>query len=135
MRSIARRFVPKSDLKRELERLVLESKIQAGVLLSLVGSLSNAALRAAGGSAVLKLEGPLEIVAGTGTFASDGTMHVHLCVADSTGRVQGGHLMPGCTILTTAEVVIGDLSSELHFSRQLDETTGHLEFVVRNLAN
>lgn len=135
MRSIARRFVPKSDLKREFERLVLENKIQAGVLLSLVGSLSNAALRVAGGSTVLKLDGPLEIVSGTGTFATDGTMHVHLSVADATGRVHGGHLMPGCEIFTTAEVIVGDLSTEFHFSRQLDETTGHLEFVVHNAAD
>lgn len=130
MKTIAKRLIAHTDLKAALQNLVVEHKVRAGVLLSIVGSLSACKLRPAGGDATLVIDGPLEIVSGTGTFAIDGTMHVHISVADATGKVRGGHLLSGCLVFTTAEIVIGDLGTEHVFRRLPDEGTGHLEFAV-----
>ena len=51
--------------------------------------------------------GPLEIVSLVGTLSADGC-HLHASVSNGEGRTSGGHLLEGCPIYTTAEVVIGD---------------------------
>jgi len=51
-------------------------------------------------------------------------------VADAQGRVIGGHVMPGCIVRTTAEVVLGLLPG-WEFRRQSDTATGYLELVPR----
>ncbi len=56
--------------------------------------------------------------------------HLHLSVADETGAVVGGHLMDGCEVFTTAEVVIGELPG-VRFRRELDATYGYRELVVQ----
>lgn len=43
--------------------------------------------------------------------------HIHISIADSTGTVKGGHLMAGCIVYTTAEIVLMELE-DLQFSRQ-----------------
>jgi hypothetical protein len=50
-------------------------------------------------------QGAFEIVAVTATLSQDGS-HLHLAVADHQGRTVGGHLAEGCTVRTTAEVVL-----------------------------
>lgn len=35
--------------------------------------------------------------------------HLHLAVSDENGIMCGGHMMPGCTVRTTLELVIGEL--------------------------
>jgi predicted DNA-binding protein with PD1-like motif len=49
--------------------------------------------------------GKFEIVSLTGTL-SVGCHHLHVAIADSTGAVFGGHLLPGCVVRTTAEIVL-----------------------------
>lgn len=130
VKTIAERFLPDSDLRGELERLSAQADLQAGVLLSLVGSLKRARIGAAGGNTIIELEGPLEIVSATGTFAAGIDMNVHICVSDAQGLVKGGHLIGGCTVSTTVEAVIGNLSEQYRFDRVLDKQTGHLELKV-----
>jgi predicted DNA-binding protein with PD1-like motif len=60
-------------------------------------------------------------------------MHIHLSVADGAGTVLGGHLLNGCLVFTTAEIVIGDISSEWHFERKLDDKTSYLELSLEKL--
>ncbi len=45
----------------------------------------------------------------------------------------GGHLLEGCIVYTTVEVVIGEAIG-LKFKREIDETTGHLELLVSKRA-
>lgn len=81
---------------------------------------------------------PFEIVSLTGTLAcvpddgeEDGmrcAKHLHVALADSKGRVIGGHLVQ-LEVETTAEVVLGELE-DVSFSRQLDTATGFPELVV-----
>jgi uncharacterized protein len=98
-------------------------------VLTCVGSLSQARLRLAGGADHATWQGPLEIVALTGTLSQDGS-HLHLAVADQQGRTVGGHLAGGCAVRTTAEVVLA-ADDRLLFGREHDPATGYDELVVR----
>lgn len=131
METIVRRLLPGSDLKRELESMVADSGVQSAVVLSLVGSLSAATLRLAGAAAANCIAGPLEIVAATGTLSQSG-LHIHIAVAGVDGIARGGHLLPGCTVNTTVEAIICDMSDRWHFERIADEATGYKELVARS---
>jgi predicted DNA-binding protein with PD1-like motif len=93
-----------------------------------VGSLSRAALRLAGNGGGTIIEGPLEIVSLSGTLSPHGP-HLHIAIADSIGRVLGGHLLDGCIVLTTAEIVLA-VMPEVRFSRRRDDATGFAELVI-----
>jgi predicted DNA-binding protein with PD1-like motif len=100
-----------------------------------VGSLTRCRLRLAGATAsdqtLHDVEGPLEIVSLTGTIAANGG-HFHIAVADAEGRVVGGHLTPGALVDTTCEVVLACLAADgIEFVREIDETAGFRELVVR----
>jgi predicted DNA-binding protein with PD1-like motif len=127
-----RRLVRGQDLRRELAVMAAECELGAGVIISLVGSLTEARLRMAGGHKVRHFEGPLEIVSATGTIYKEG-MHMHTAVSDSSGTTFGGHLMEGCIVKTTVEIVLQDLSDSWQFSRAHDAATGFSELVAVQL--
>lgn len=118
------------DLKIELENYVKEKGIKAGVIVSCVGCLYEAVIRNAGGKDCIKLSKDLEIVSVTGTFSLDGC-HIHIAVSDEELKTYGGHLKEGCLINTTAEIVILELDDYV-FNREMDETTGYKELVIKN---
>jgi predicted DNA-binding protein with PD1-like motif len=72
---------------------------------------------------------PMEIVSLTGTLSSEG-LHVHISLAGPDGACFGGHLVHGCIVDTTAELVIGELP-EVEFRRLLDHSTGYRELSVQ----
>ena len=80
MRTIALRLHPGADLKAELLALATRERVQAGWVLTCVGSLSRVRLRLAGGAEHGTWQGPFEIVALTGTLSGDGG-HLHLAAA------------------------------------------------------
>lgn len=125
-RLLARRLTGGSDLRFAIENWCKDEHIEAAVPLSLVGSLSVAAIRFAGESEPVVLEGPFEIVASTGTIGLDG-VHIHLSLADSKGTIIGGHLSKGSVINTTVELTAIDFSQAYRFCRVIDPTTGLLE--------
>jgi predicted DNA-binding protein with PD1-like motif len=129
MRTIALRLRPGADLKAELLALAAHERIRAGWMLTCVGSLSRVRLRVAGGAEHATWQGAFEIVALTGTLSQDGG-HLHLAVADHQGRTFGGHLAEGCTVRTTAEVVMA-ADDRVVFAREHDPATGYDELVVR----
>lgn len=122
------RLHPGDDLKQKLQQFVNEKNIAAAVLLSAVGSLDPVHLRYAGKSEGAVLSGPHEICAATGTLGRDG-LHIHLTVSDGEGETSGGHLLDGCIIYTTAEIVLGELP-DMTFERRVDEATGYKELFV-----
>lgn len=124
---ICQRLLPGTDLKLALEAVA--ARLRAGVVVSLVGSLERACLRMAGAEAAIDLAGPCEIVSGTGTLSQDG-VHVHIAVAGKTGTTIGGHLMHGCLVGTTVEMVVADLSADWSFRRSPDGATGCAELRV-----
>jgi predicted DNA-binding protein with PD1-like motif len=129
MRTIALRLRPGADLKAELLALAARERIRAGWMLTCVGSLSRVRRRLAGGTEHATWQGAFEVVALTGTLSQDGG-HLHLAVADQQGRTIGGHLAEGCTVRTTAEVVVAT-GDRLLFAREHDPATGYDELVVR----
>jgi Plants and Prokaryotes Conserved (PCC) domain len=56
--------------------------------------------------------------------------HLYLAVADQQGRTVGGHLAEGCTVRTTAQVILA-ADDRLLFAREHDSATGYDELVVR----
>jgi uncharacterized protein len=129
MRTIAVRLRPAADLKGELLALAARERVQAGWMLTCVGSLSRARLRLFGGAGHATWQGAFEIVALTGTLSQVGG-HLHLAVADHQGRTVGGHPAEGCAVRTTAEVVVA-ADDRLVFAREHDPATGYEELVVR----
>lgn len=125
------------DLRMTLEatfaQLALAHGISAACIVSAVGSLSSAVLRYADQSAGSETGGPLELLMLSGTLSADGA-HLHASVADERGAVRGGHLMRGCLVRTTVEVVIALLPG-WEFRRELDQATGHKELAARRQAD
>ncbi|WP_204138528.1 PPC domain-containing DNA-binding protein [Halomicronema sp. CCY15110] len=120
------------DLKHSLQALTESREIAAGCILTTVGSLQQASLRFAGQDSETILTGRFEIVSLVGTLSRDG-LHLHLAIADSQGQMIGGHVMPGCLIFTTAEIVVGALSG-VTFQRHLDAQTGYRELAIAEVA-
>jgi len=123
------RLRPGDDLRQQLTAFVQANHILAGTMLTCVGSLTVATLRLANQEGSTVYRGHFEIVSLVGTLSANGS-HLHLAVADSTGRTIGGHLLDGCRVYTTAEIVLGELPA-LDFRRETDSAFGYLELVVR----
>lgn len=123
------RLRPGDDLRQQLTAFVQANYILAGTMLTCVGSLTVATLRLANQENSTVYRGHFEIVSLVGTLSANGS-HLHLAVADSTGRTIGGHLLDGCCVYTTVEIVLGELPA-LDFRRETDSTFGYLELVVR----
>ncbi|WP_341662749.1 PPC domain-containing DNA-binding protein [Vibrio sp.] len=122
------RLTKGQDLKTQIQSMVTKHAIQAGSIASCVGSLEQVSLRLAGATQSITLTQPFEIVSMMGTLTPT-HQHIHLSVADETGKVMGGHLLDNTIIDTTAELIIHHYPS-LSFSRQHDRTTGYSELVI-----
>ncbi len=129
MHTLSFRLQPGQDLKDEIERVIKNQRIEAGTMLTCVGSLTDVVLRLANQENGTTYQGHFEIVSLVGTLSTNGS-HLHLAVSDSTGRTLGGHLLAGCKIYTTAELVIGVMPG-LTYTREPDPTFGYKELVVR----
>lgn len=125
----ALRLRPGDDLRQQLTAFVVAHQLGAALILTCVGSLTAVSLRLANQETATHYHGHFEIVSLVGTLAASGGEHLHLAVADSTGRTLGGHLLDGSRIYTTAEIVLGALP-ELHFTRETDPTFGYRELVI-----
>ncbi|HEY9088489.1 MAG TPA: PPC domain-containing DNA-binding protein [Anaerolineaceae bacterium] len=129
MRTFALRLPPGADLKQELVRVTTDQQLQAGFVLTCVGSLRLAALRLADQPDTTLYEGKFEIVSLVGTLCPDGP-HLHISISDGQGVTIGGHLQDGSQVYTTAEIVIGELEDS-RFTREADPLSGYDELVVR----
>jgi hypothetical protein len=125
------RLTPGTDLRDALDGFTRERGFASGFIVSAVGSLRAARLRFAGRSEATAYEGDLEIVALSGTLSPDGC-HLHAALADEKGALIGGHVLAGCVVRTTAELVIG-VSNAHRFTRELDPATGFRELVVHRV--
>lgn len=125
---IVLRLTPKQDLKIELDNLVKNLNLEAAYIITCVGSLERANLRFASRSDGTELIGKFEIVALSGVMSLHGS-HYHIAISDDLGKTIGGHLLPGCLIYTTAEIVIGTITDRV-FNRVLDPNTGYKELLI-----
>lgn len=126
------RLAPGSDLRERIEQLTLEAGITGAFVVCGIGSLSRTAIRFAGATQPEVHEGDVEIVSLAGSVSPDGA-HLHAVLADTSGRVFGGHVARGCTVRTTAEILIIELPGWT-FSRRHDSATGYPELAIERRA-
>ena len=124
----ALRLKPGDDLLLAIQRFVDDHGIEAGWVAACAGSLTDWTLRFADRPDGAAVSGRFEIVALSGTVSKHGS-HLHLAVSDGEGRTTGGHLLPGCRVYTTAEVVLGE-ARDLVFTRAVDGTTPWRELQI-----
>jgi predicted DNA-binding protein with PD1-like motif len=124
----ALRLHPGDDIKLKLMEYVKEKKIKAGYIITCVGSLTQANIRLSNRNETRTWKETFEIVSLTGTLSPDGN-HIHISVADKDGKTIGGHMMDGCLVYTTAEIVIGE-ANDLVFSREEDSATNLKELKI-----
>jgi len=130
MKTIVTRLTDGQDLLVEIKKLLDEHDVQAGVILSAVGSLKQSTIRVPVIDGKVEHIHPenLEIDSLHGTVSKHGC-HLHIAVSDLEGKAWGGHLKEGCIIRTTCELVIGILE-DMVFTREPDEGTGFDELVI-----
>lgn len=122
------RLKPGCDLRRALEEAALQEGLTSAFVVSGIGSLTDVTLRMAGAEAATQLTGLFEIVSLSGTISPDGA-HLHMAVADSEGRVSGGHVCHGNQVRTTAEVLLASVPG-WRLGREVDPVTGFRELTV-----
>ena len=123
------RLKPGDDLKKSITQYVAINNIQAGWIATCVGSLTTYAIRFANQPGATTGKGYFEIISLTGTLSSSGS-HIHISIADTSGKTIGGHLADGCIVYTTAEIVIQQ-SSKYVFTREKDGTTEWEELQIK----
>jgi hypothetical protein len=129
----ALRLKPGDDLRESIEGLVKKKNIQAGWIVTCLGSLTSYTIRFAYQEEGSQGSGHFEIIVLTGTLSVHGC-HLHICVSDNEGKMTGGHLLAGCKIFTTAEIVL-QASNEYVFTREKDGSTDWKELQVRDSNN
>ncbi|WP_441258151.1 PPC domain-containing DNA-binding protein [Vibrio sp. Vf1514] len=124
----ATRLTQGADLKQSIIALVQTHGITAGSIASCAGCLSHLNIRLADSTSTLSLQAPFEIVSLMGTLTPH-HLHLHIAVADSQGKVLGGHLLDGNLVNTTAELIVHDYP-DLAFDREYDAHTGFTELTI-----
>ena len=127
MKMICKRLRRGDDLLLELKKLAQEEKMELAVILSAVGCVTRARLRDASGVTVREINEPCEIVSVTGTV-SNKRCHVHIALSKEDLSTVGGHLMEGCLINTTCELVLAAVEG-WRCGVEQDEETGYDEIV------
>lgn len=125
----ALRLHPGDDLKKSLAAFAQQHNVEAGYIITCVGSLTGCNLRFAGQTEGFSIKAKFEILSLSGTLSIHG-IHLHIALADETGIAVGGHLLDGNMIYTTAEIIIGE-APNLSFTRAHDPATGYTELVVQ----
>ena len=131
MKTVCRRLHRGDDLLLSIRTLCEREKIDAAVVLSAVGCVSRAVLRDAGGVNLCSVDEPCEIVSLNGT-ASRTRCHLHLALSREDLSTIGGHMMPGCIVNTTCELVLGVLE-HMRFDVEQDAQTGYDELIFTEL--
>ena len=68
----------------------------------------------------------------TGTVSRERT-HLHIALSREDLSTIGGHLVSGCIVNTTAEVVLIELPG-VRFSKEFDPETGYNELKIEHMA-
>ncbi|AGR60277.1 TPA: DNA-binding protein [Salmonella bongori] len=127
-RFYALRLLPGQEVFFQLHAFVQQNQLHAAWVAGCTGSLTDVALRYAGQESTTLLTGTFEVISLNGTLESGGE-HLHLSIADPCGAMLGGHMMSGCTVRTTLELIIGELTA-LTFSRQPCAVSGYDELTI-----
>ncbi|AMC93111.1 DNA-binding protein [Erysipelothrix larvae] len=124
------RLMPGDDLIGALENYCQKYEIEAAYIGTCVGSLSQVRFRKGHSKTVNTIIGPLEIVSCVGTLSKGGN-HIHASVSDEDFYVRGGHLVQGCIVQSTAEIVLVQLEN-YELSRSKD-VSGYKTLIINEL--
>ncbi|MFT3688496.1 PPC domain-containing DNA-binding protein [Paenirhodobacter sp.] len=127
-RFAAVRLCPGDDLTAGLRRVLHETGARAMAVVTCVGSLTRVEIRHANRPEGTLYQGHFEITSLTGTIDPVGE-HLHLTITDGEGRAFGGHLLPGSSVYTTAEIVTV-LLDDLAFGRAPCPLSGYDELSI-----
>ena len=115
------------DLMESIKALCREKNISAGVVLSAVGCISEGRVRDASGVTIREIPDHCEIVSLDGTVSAQ-RCHLHISLSKEDLSTIGGHLVSGCIINTTCELVIAELPG-IRFGVEEDPETGYDELI------
>lgn len=128
-RVIFARFFENEDLLETISSTAKKNNIDSGFFF-LIGTLKKAVLGFYKEGKYIPIEkaGPLEIVSCMGNISvkegAELVVHGHIVVSDDKGNAFGGHVLSGCLVSATAELVMveaenGTLQREFDAQRQL----------------
>jgi uncharacterized protein len=115
----------KDDVLDSVNKLVKEANLQNAIVMTGLGSLTKghfhiiASNNYPPGDTFIKLDGPLEVAQIAGIIAG-GEPHLHLTLLDKDMKTWGGHLEPGCEVLTLCEMSIQRVDEVPMAHRDLD---------------
>ena len=132
MKTICKRLHRGDDLLKSIQALAKDQHIGAGVVLSAVGCISKGMVRDASGVTLRQIDAPCEIVSLNGTVSAI-RCHLHIALSREDLSTVGGHLVEGCIINTTCELVIGVLDGWV-IATEFDAETGYDELIFKELA-
>ena len=132
MRTICKRLRRGDDLLREVQKMAQEEQLELAVILSAVGCVTKARLRDASGVTIRQIDEPCEIVSVTGTVSRK-RCHIHVALSKENLSTVGGHLVEGCLINTTCELVLGVVEG-WRCGVEQDAETGYDEIVFEREA-
>jgi len=116
------------DLKKSIVEFSKLNNIEAGCIVTVVGSVNEIRIRKADGLSEYFETKDFEIVSLTGTISKDGA-HLHIALSDKRLQTIGGHLLEGTIVNTTAEVVLMKFD-KYEMTRKYDPNTGYKELEV-----
>ena len=126
-RVICKRLHRGEDLLVAIRDLAVSENIEAAVVLSAVGCVSKLRVRDASGVTIQELNEDCEILSLNGTVSKN-RIHLHIAFSKEDLSAIGGHLVEGCIINTTCELVLAELPG-VSFGVEQDTTTGYDEIV------
>jgi len=143
---IAFRLKPGTDVLDGITEVCKQYNIKNGIIMSALGSWRQAAFYnpvtlpngrpGYSDPIILKGNGFLELLSLSGMICHDdeGNIlpHIHISISDERGNAYGGHLINGCEVLLTTDIVIG-VFSDIVMGRRFDEELGVPLFAPRNV--
>jgi len=127
-RVIFARMDPGEDVLETIETVAKHYGVRSGQL-TLIGAISRAKLgyfdRDTRGYKHFIVDEDVEVVSCVGDISfheENLVVHAHMIVADEVGKCYGGHLMAGCEVSVTIELVI--IETEIQLNRHRDDLTG-----------
>jgi len=130
MKTFAFRLKPGNNLKKEIDSVANANCISAGCIATAVGGHTTYNIWFANQPNGTTETRHFKMVSLTGTLFING-YHIHISVADSTGKTIGGHGLEGNIVYTTAGIVLQSTSA-FTFSRQKDGTTPWHELQIKS---
>ena len=126
-RVIFARLLENEDLLEAISNTAKKTRITAGFFI-LIGTLKEAKLGfyRQGKYEPIQIDEPVEIVSCMGNISfkeeKDLVVHAHVSVSDEKGQVFGGHVLPGCIVAATAELMLVE-AVDVKLQRKFDEKT------------